>query len=543
MSCISEAVYSVYVDGELEDAQVREVESHLVQCRECRALVMALRDECSTLRDALRESAPASVHRVAAAPPARGLAIGVLPSLALLALAATVAGWLIETRLPASVRWLNPVNLIGAYEMAFDLLFWIRNQAPELLELLIAVAATASVSAMLTFAVTALFRRFAGPAVMGLLVLGLVAAPRSEAVDIRWHEDWVTIAAGEVLDETLIVSAKTVRIDGILNGDLVVMAERVVIEGEVRGNVFAGARSLNLGGVVMGSVHAGSERIRVTGRVEGDLYAAGEQIELEKEGSIARDFLTFADGVLIDGSVGRDVFSGSDWVEIRGSVGRNLHAISRRVELFDGAAVGGDAHVELPKGRTAEISDGASIGGELRESVHKHELGDRDPHWLRAKYYGYLGIVLTSMFLVGLGLHALAPGVFASRLETPGSFARALGLGLAALLGAPIALALVAITLVGIPIAIIGFWTYLTTLFVATIVIAALVGSAVMRSESDSTSRFGLQLLVGLLLVGLFASLPYVGGLFQGLMLLAGLGLLVERAFAAYRASRPPTVA
>ena len=45
MSCPTELTYAVYLDGELPPEQVRPVEAHLVQCRRCRELVVALREE------------------------------------------------------------------------------------------------------------------------------------------------------------------------------------------------------------------------------------------------------------------------------------------------------------------------------------------------------------------------------------------------------------------------------------------------------------------------------------------------------------------
>ena len=53
MSCLPEELYSVYVDGELEPERVREVESHLIQCQRCRALILALEDESALLSDLL----------------------------------------------------------------------------------------------------------------------------------------------------------------------------------------------------------------------------------------------------------------------------------------------------------------------------------------------------------------------------------------------------------------------------------------------------------------------------------------------------------
>ena len=83
MSCFPEWIYSVYVDGELPDAEKRPVESHLVSCRE---LIVALREEAGLLGDSLHEREPAQLRPRAAAP-VRGLALGGAPTLGAIAVA------------------------------------------------------------------------------------------------------------------------------------------------------------------------------------------------------------------------------------------------------------------------------------------------------------------------------------------------------------------------------------------------------------------------------------------------------------------------
>ncbi len=70
MSCFPESVYSVYVDGELAPQEVRDVETHLVGCRDCRALVLGLREEGTLLADLLLERVHPAHQRSARPAPA-----------------------------------------------------------------------------------------------------------------------------------------------------------------------------------------------------------------------------------------------------------------------------------------------------------------------------------------------------------------------------------------------------------------------------------------------------------------------------------------
>ena len=152
---------------------------------------------------------------------------------------------------------------------------------------------------------------------------------------------------------------------------------------------------------------------------------------------------------------------------------------------------------------------------------------------------------LVSLFLTGMLLHLLLPVVFRADLEKSSDFFRSLGYGAIALIGTPIALILCFITVVGIPIAVIGIFLYLTSLFVSVIVVASLVGTSITATigfEPEDTS-FGMPLLVGLVVVLIGMNLPFVGGLLVALVMLTGLGLLIQAVMFGWHGRRVDTFA
>ena len=126
-------------------------------------------------------------------------------------------------------------------------------------------------------------------------------------------------------------------------------------------------------------------------------------------------------------------------------------------------------------------------------------------------------------------LHALLPGLFGGRIESPGRLLRTLGLGTLALVATPIAVALAAITLVGLPVAVAGLCLYVVALYAALIVSSALVGSALVGSRGAGMMAFGLPLLAGLAALVLVTHAPFVGDTLRVIAVLTGLGLIVER--------------
>lgn len=541
MSCFPESIYAFYVDGELAPEEVRLVETHLVQCRSCRGLVVALEEEASLLADVLHERARQSFRRAPrAAPPPRELALGLVPMVVPGVVALGVLGWLLESRLPSGIEWLNPFRLQGAYEMVFDLLFLVRDEVPGLFELVVASAGLASVSVLLLFVLSALSRRFTGTVALGLAILALTAGPTpSSALDLHFREDEVAIAVGETVDETMIVNADTVRVDGVVDGDLVVvLAERLIVHGEVRGNVFSSARTIEMSGKVVGNFHAFGETVRLDGQVGRNMYSVSELLTLDEASNVGRDSTHVAAGASVEGAVGRDLFVLGRWVEVRGSVARNVDARVDRVALLDTARIGGDLDALFWGENEVDVAPGAVVSGEVRSRVHERWRRSPFTRYTHRHFYVWLAIRLCAAFALGMLLYALVPRLFAAHLETAGAFGRALGVGFLVLVATPIAVFLVGITLLGIPVALIGLAIYLSSLYVAGIVVSALVGTQVTKPKAETWVSFGLALLVGLVIVIVATALPFVGRPVRFVVVLTGLGLLTERVRSAWRATR-----
>lgn len=427
--------------------------------------------------------------------------------------------------------------------MVFDLMFVIRDEVPGLLEFLVSLAAVASVAMLLLLLVSMLSRRMGSTTVaFGLVILALVsAAAPSRALDLRFHEDEISVPAGETVSETMIVNADTVRVDGVIDGDLiVVLAERLILRGEVRGNVFCSARTIEVSGSVAGNLHAIGEKVRIDGEVGGNLYSVSELVTLADDGRVKRDATHVAAGATLDGRVGRDLFVLGDWVELRGSVARNMETRVDRVSLLDEARVGGDLDAMLWEDEeNVEIAPDASVSGELRTSVSEHGPDSWYDHLGRGSFYALLLVRLGAAFLLGMLLHWLAPRLFEVHLATAGDLARSLGVGFLVAVATPIALVLVAITLLGIPLAVTALLTFLVGLYVSGILIAALVGSQVTGARGEGWRSFALALLAGLAIVIVATEVPFVGPPLRIIVVLTGLGLLVERLHTAWRVSRP----
>ena len=127
------------------------------------------------------------------------------------------------------------------------------------------------------------------------------------------------------------------------------------------------------------------------------------------------------------------------------------------------------------------------------------------------------------------------------RADGPRDLVRAVGIGLATLVAAPLALVVAAATVVGIPVALIGAAALLAALYVALVAVAALVGGALVR-PGPGHAGFGAALAAGLAILVVLTHLPFLGDAVRVVAVLTGLGLLVERLRSAWRERGAPAV-
>ena len=531
MSCTSEPQLLLYSEGELAGEARREVESHLVSCRDCRARVVALRDEEQLLRDALgervREHRPEPVHTPAPEP--SGLAWGLPVAVAAVAAIFSAASFLLENRMPGSLDLLNPLRLKGAIEMSFDLIFLLRENAPGLIELAISIGVVASVSAVLTLGTNVLYRRIFGTA--ALLLLALLPTPSAEAVVVRIEEEEreIRISADEVIEESMVLSGDLVHIDGVVRGDLFVGAERVTIGGTIEGSLYAFTRDLEITGKVTGSVHGIAEHMRIDGQLERNLYAVSESVTLAPDASLERDFISWAEDATLSGKVGRDVYFAGEDLELRGEVVRNVEIrYAERVALRDAARLGGNLLVTIEEESDLDQAPGAQIAGEIEvrepEHMQRHLAFYRNP-----ALWALHGVLLIAAFLFGLLLYVLAPRLFVFELATSRQFFQKLGLGFLAMVATPVAIVLMALTLVGIPIAVLTLFLFLVGIYTANILIGAWAGKRVLPPREGNLWSFARSLFVGLLLVTVVTHIPFIGAPIEVIVALVGVGLIVER--------------
>lgn len=295
-------------------------------------------------------------------------------------------------------------------------------------------------------------------------------------------------------------------------GSLEVTAGTVVVEGVVDGDLTATAGSVVVTGTVTGDLTATAGSITVEGDVGGAVGAVGGAVLVREGASVGGGLEAAAGDVRIDGMVGGDAVVAADSMTVgpAADIGGELRHDTRSISVAPAAAVGGGVRaVDNP-----EFTTLAGIGSRFADGP-----GFTVPPWVGA-VYGFL-----ANLLLGVLLLAVAPA-FGRRVAGLGRTRtlRSGGAGLLVFVATPVALALLAVTIVGLPLSLAGLAAFLLVLWTAGVYGAYVVG-AWLLAYADEANRW-LALVVGLVVVAVVGVVPVLGALAQFVILLVGLGAL-----------------
>jgi len=353
-------------------------------------------------------------------------------------------------------------------------------------------------------------------------LIGLLASP-SWATELRFANA-VSVEAGEVIVDDLLVGGNSVLIAGEVQGDLLAVGQTVRITGPVRGSVMALGREVQIGGDVNGSVRAAGQSVTLSGRVGRNAAMAGQSLVLTDSAEIGRDFHGAAGNIDLDATVGRRVNLGGGTATVRGRIGEELFFRGEEISLGSTAVVGGNLVYRTPG--AAAISPGAQIAGKTRRLPLpiKAEPKKRSPIF---PAFLFLLVVFASG-TVGLAavprLFRAAADAMANRLWWN------LLLGVLTLIVVPIAALIVCFTVVGIPLAVLALVLWGAGLLFSGVPVGVFLGRWVGGGFRPSRMSPYLGLLIGLVVLTLIGFVPYLGSLTKFLTVLFGLGVYARAA-------------
>jgi cytoskeletal protein CcmA (bactofilin family) len=361
------------------------------------------------------------------------------------------------------------------------------------------------------------------------------------AAELRQGET-VVVTPTEVVDDDLYAFGQTITIHGTVTGDVIAAGQTVTISGPVEGDVLVAASQVTITGPVAGTIRTAGQVVELTATVGGDVLVAGAAVTTTPRAEIGRDLLLGASNATIGGGVGRSIRAGAETLTIAAPVGGDVLAQVGTLRLASGTDVQGS--LTYTSAQEAIVDPGALVQGmttRLEQSPAQPrpspaaQVGEAVIGWLRS---------LVGLGAFGLLVVLLFPGFSARTTATLSAQPwPSVGLGFAALVGAPAAALLLFI--VGL---LIGGW-WLGLLLLATLlalvplgyaVVGLYIGQWLMQRIGRPHVSAAWSVLTGLVVLGVVSVAPILGGVVLFVSLLFGLGAAILTLGERYRGTSVP---
>ena len=330
------------------------------------------------------------------------------------------------------------------------------------------------------------------------------------------------VSVDMVIDDDLYIVGGDVIIQGTVLGDVWAFGGRVDISGNVSGDVVAGAGTVIIDGNVGDDVRVGAGALVLNGHVGDDLLAGTGNIMVSNNADIGGDavYWIFGSGEMeLRGDVGGNVYGGGEHVTLAGIVGGDVDLEVENLDVLPTARINGNLTYLSPQ--EASIPSG-TVCKELnftKEELTKEEkdVGASLLWWL-VRYLFLLTIGLLVLRLLPNQTAAVAETISISPLAN-----LVLGLMIVVVgLSVPI---LLFVTVIGIPIGLLLLLVTIIVLYAARLYFGIWLGGLI-SSCVFKKSRQWLDLVLGLFILSIFASIPRIGFLIYLLVTFVSIGSL-----------------
>jgi len=318
----------------------------------------------------------------------------------------------------------------------------------------------------------------------------------------------------------MLAAHRDVVVRDSIEGDLMAAGGNVRFTGTVGGDVLAAGGTQVLGGTVAGSVRAAGGYVLVGTVADRNITAVGGTVAVDRRARIGGNAYLAGGTVRLEGRVDHLVRIMGGNVVLNGPIGGDVLVEAGRLELGPDAAIEGDLRYRLGRGQEATVHPNARVDGAVL-TLPARRLGwvpwALRLYWVAA--FLVAGAVIVAMFPV-----LMLAGDVRVRARPLAS----VGMGILLLLLVPAVLAAIAITVLGIPLALIGAALYAVSVYLAPVVVALWLGRILLSRSSTYPDRGELvgAFLLGGVIIGLLGLVPYAGAVILLLATIMGLGAM-----------------
>lgn len=345
-----------------------------------------------------------------------------------------------------------------------------------------------------------------------------------------------TAASSQTGSGNRYMSGGEVRLTEPVAADLYAAGGKVTIAQPVAEDAALAGGQVDVLAAIGQDLRATGGKIRVNANVGGDLLVAGGDVAIGKDSRVGGDLLAAGGDVQFAGAVTGGAKLTGGKVTVAGQISGDTVLYAQEIVMAPGARIGGNLTYASSKPLSTE--EAGMVSGAVKREGAPRDWAPRSPiSWFHPVFF-------VSMLACGSLLFILFPNAVSGTQQTMRQTPlRSLLVGIALLCTLPPVAVLFMVSIIGIPV---GF--ALLALYPLLLLLGYL-GAAffVSRTTADAMHRANRPgrawqigfLAIGLALLALAASVPFLGGLLVFVAIVTGVGGWAQWLYRRYRTSHP----
>ncbi len=334
-----------------------------------------------------------------------------------------------------------------------------------------------------------------------------------------------TLVTPKAEDDTYSESGATIESERSVAHTFLLAGNDVKSSADVKGIHFLAGNLVEFTGIAEYGAFAGNS-LKINGNIKKDLFVAGNAIELGEDTLIGRDLFAAATTVLIKANLAGNAFVGGNRIVLENvTIDGNLTVEASDIVIKGKSSVAGT----FKYNDTARVTGLEYLAADeiVTYAAPTNEISFGES--ITTKIILVLGRLLVTIVLVAIASN------FSKRLVNEFSIVNCwkdLALGLGLLLGIPLASIFIMITVIGLPLGVIGIIMYGLFAYLSTSVTGGVLGNIIATKVfKKENMHIFLKYVIGIVLIQLLGLIPYAGALFTGIATSFGFGYLIHKLF------------
>lgn len=362
-------------------------------------------------------------------------------------------------------------------------------------------------------------------AVLFVGVISLILPITSQAFVARSGDD-VNFKSGDQLSGVTYAAGRQITVDTPLPGDLICAGGSVFINQPIQGDVICAAENISIRAKVDGTVRLLGSRLDLNNHIGGNAMLFGSELIIGQQSVIQGESLIAAQFLDSRGHYLQDFHGATNQAKLYGQYDGPVNltvadsGYSQILQINQGA--------KLTQGLTyrsksaAQIDSAAEIKGEIiKKDWSEHNRADKQQviiGWLWSKLLHLFMLLTTGLIIVSLWPRA-SQAIAEIANQRPALLS---AYGLLVLIAMPLLAILTAITIIGLPAAIILLLLWIVLLYVAKLVVGYWLGRRLWPKAKNNLWPF----LAGATALFIVTALPFIGWLIGAIATWWGVGAI-----------------